>query len=187
MLIGCCGVGGAGKTATAKALAAELGLPFIASSSRAVFERRGIVEADQAMMTGLEQWDLQQEIFRAREQLETTITRGVADRTLMDQFAYNLLRAGSAMDEATCNDLSLRVIHSLTRYTLVFRFPIVTFTTHDDGMRESAYGARISFDAILDRVIQNMETITGKRVPVVPLGPIDARVAWMQQEIKDVL
>ena len=79
MLIAACGAGGTGKTTTMQALAAATGLPFIPSASRAVFARRGLKEADQNKMTPHEQWELQQEIFAAREELEARTGIGSGD------------------------------------------------------------------------------------------------------------
>ncbi len=176
MLIGCCGAGGTGKTTTAKALAQNLGLPFIASSSRAVFERRGLKEADQWRLSATEQFDLQQEIFQAREQLEAQIEGGVADRTLFDQVAYNLLRAGPVITEPILDDMLSRAKASLRKYQFVFYFPLVTFETSNDGMRDTAFGVRVQFDAILTWVLKEAGVFT----PRVPLMRPDERVQWMK-------
>lgn len=152
MLIGCMGAGGTGKTTFAKGLAVRLGLPFIASSSRAVFERHGITETSQRRMTFEQQLKLQLEIFDAREQLEDRIVDGVADRTLLDQLVYTMLRAHGVVEEEYYLSLMLRAKLRLKRYQFLFYFPLHTFPGQDDGFRDSAWGSRWVFDTILWRL-----------------------------------
>ena len=177
MLIAACGAGGTGKTTTMQALAAATGLPFIPSASRAVFARRGLKETDQNSMTPQEQWDLQQEIFAAREELEARTTEGIADRTLFDQVAYNLLRAPSIMTEPVLSDLCNRAWNATMKYDKVFYFPLTTFGTSADGMRDMAYGTRFNFDAILQSLLQGQQHIR------VPICSVRERVQFILGEI----
>lgn len=183
MLIGACGAGGTGKTTTMKALAEATGLPFIPSASRAVFARRGIVEKDQNNMTAEQQWELQQEIFAAREELESTTTNGIADRTLFDQVAYNLLRAPTMIDEKTINDLINRATFVAARYDKIFYFPLVTFAGQDDGMRDSAYGQRFNFDSILKAVLFTSGLSVTSKLRHVPVVSVEKRVDWIKKNI----
>lgn len=175
-LIGFCGAGGVGKTTTAKLLAKELDLPFIESSSRAVFARRGLVEADQHKMTPQEQFALQTEIFESREELEAKIKEGVADRTLFDQTAYAMLRAASVITEKELEDRLSRARLSIIKYTHLFYFPLVTFPTATDGMRETTYGLRVNFDAILRWLLVRADV----GVITVPTASVEERVGWIK-------
>lgn len=180
MLIGACGAGGTGKTTTMQALAAATKMPFIPSSSRAVFERRGIKESDQNSMTPQQQWELQQEIFAAREELEARTTEGIADRTLYDQVTYNLLRAPSVIDNRTMDDLIMRAKFATLRYDHVFYFPLCEWPAAEDGMRDTAYGLRFNFDAILLRVLQ----YSCFQYTVLPVMPVADRVVFIQDHIR---
>ena len=177
MLIGAMGAGGVGKTTTMQALSAAIKVPFIPSASRAVFARRGLKEADQASMTPQQQWELQQEIFAAREELEARTTEGIADRTLFDQVAYNLLRTPSVISEAILNDLANRAWNGTVKYNKLFYFPLTTFDTSDDGMRDTSYGLRYVFDAILKSLLTDVKHI------VVPIGSVTERVNFILGEI----
>lgn len=181
MLIGCMGAGGTGKTTLAKALAEQIKLPFIASSSRPVFERRGITEVDQRHMTPEQQWELQLEIFDARERLENQIAEGtlypdggVADRTLWDQLAYSLLRAHGVMAEEHYLSLALRAQLACKKYDVLFYFPLHTFPGGEDGFRDTAHGSRMVFDAILQRLIWYHEA---HRVMTMLPGSVEERAA----------
>lgn len=178
MLIAACGAGGTGKTTTMRALSAATGIPFIPSASRTVFARRGLKETDQNHMTPQEQWDLQQEIFAAREELEARLGHeGIADRTLFDQVAYNLLRAPTLVTEAILNDLANRAWNVTAKYKKVFYFPLTTYETSDDGMRDMAYGLRFSFDAILRSLLRGQAHVE------MPMGTIEERVQFILGEI----
>lgn len=176
MLIGACGAGGTGKTTTMQALAAAIKMPFIPSASRAVFERRGIKESDQNNMTPQQQWELQQEIFAARESLEAKTIEGIADRTLFDQVAYNLLRAPSVISQEMLAGLVNRAKTATARYDHVFFFPLVTFDTADDGMRDTSYGLRYNFNAILVDLLESSK----QKVHVLPVLPITDRVNYIK-------
>lgn len=179
MLIGFTGVGGTGKTVTAKALAEKLNLPFVASSSRAVFAKRGIVEADQAKFTPEEQYQLQQEIFQSREHLEAQTTEGVADRTLYDQVAYNLLRANSVITVERMVWMMERAKHWTKRYDHIFYFPFVTFATAEDGMRDNTHGTRRVFDHILTGLLRGANVA----VEEVPVMDVDTRAEWIKRRV----
>lgn len=180
MLIGFSGAGGTGKTTTAKALAEAMGLPFVASSSRAVFEKHGIVEADQHKMTPDQQFELQMEIFTARQELEVRTFRGVSDRTLMDQVTYTMLRAPTVVTEDILNRLLDTTRNTMRKYTTVLYFPLITFPTNEDGMRETTYGLRVNFDGILQWVMREV----GVPIIRVPVMSLAERVKWIEGNVR---
>lgn len=175
MLIGCMGAGGTGKTTFAKGLAVQLGLPFIASSSRSVFERHGITEIDQRDMTIEQQFDLQHEIFTVRENMEANIREGVADRTLLDQLTYNMLRAHGCTKQDEFLSLLLRAKAVLRKYDFLFYFPLTTFPGQEDGFRDSAWGSRWVFDTMLWQLARDhCVPYSGVNFPVFAVMPVQS-------------
>lgn len=181
-LIGFCGAGGTGKTTTAKALCAATGLPFIPSRSRVVFERWELQkEEDQYRLTVHDQMTLQRDIFQARLGLEASpeFTHGVADRTLADQLAYTMLRGSPNIEQAYFDRHFDEVCASLQRYTRIFYFPLVSYPTIDDGMRETIWGPRFVFDSILREILRRCPKPAN--VWTVPEVSVDQRVELLRK------
>ena len=180
-LIGFCGAGVTGKTTTAKALCAATGLPFIPSTSRKVFEKWELrKEEDQYRLTSHDQMVLQREIFEARMELEASddFKHGVADRTLADQLAYTMLRGNPHIDQAYFKRHFDEMHRSLGRYTKIFYFPLVTYPTADDGMRETTWGPRFVFDALLREILRRCPIPAN--VWTVPEASVDDRVSLIR-------
>jgi hypothetical protein len=157
-LIGFCGAGGTGKTTTAHLVCELTGLPFIQPSSRNVFKRMGVEsESAQEQMTGKQRIELQRAIQDAYHQsVMTHYQSGLSDRTPIDHFVYTLMYCGAWLDEYQTKEFKLLCTRSLMRFKHIFYFPLTTFSTIDDGMRQTAYGSRLQFDLLMRQMLNEL-------------------------------
>lgn len=145
------GAGGTGKTTDAKALSEVLGVPMIKSASRTAYERLGINENDCLAMTDEQKWQLQLEIFGSKEELDDNTYEFIADRTLLDHFAYCLMYCATFIPVQDFARFENRVRkHMKSTYTHMFYYPWGYWTPeNEDGVRQTAPGWQSAIDAII--------------------------------------
>lgn len=179
MKIAFCGAGGVGKTTLAKELAKDLGLSFVPSVSRQVFQEFGWTEDRQRTATPEENWKLQRTIFERRILRDQGLTEGVADRSLLDHLSYCYLRCDQALDAAIIDLLEEQTRKSLKELTILFYVPLPTWRAPSDGMREDGMGYRVHYDAIMRGLIDKL------RQPIVVLKYDDhqVRMRWIMHSL----
>ncbi len=100
MRIAFCGAGGTGKTTALNVLSS---LPqfrdhaVLKSASRTIFEQRGMSEHTEKHMTVEERWGFQGAIFNLKLYRDSEWRNFLADRTVLDHYAYCLVQAAGAM------------------------------------------------------------------------------------------
>jgi hypothetical protein len=178
-VIGFCGAGGVGKTTTALMLTTYLkpyGYGFLPSSSRSVFAAMGISsEADQHSLSDTKRWALQKNIQLAhnRKILESRGKNLICDRTQLDQFCYALQYCSTYLDESKINWLLDLTSDAMSRFDMIFYFPLCTWPDTDDGMRTPLPGPRVMFDFLLQGVLTDL----GRSYYVVPATDTTSRCA----------
>jgi hypothetical protein len=169
MLIGFCGTGGTGKTTTAKLVAEKLGhadpvqsaWKVSPSQARAVLQKWGITEAEQKALEPKDTLKLQMEIWQAKADFDEQASgeKGVhyvCDRTPIDNWAYMLYRCGPAVTEEIYFRLTKRTAAAMLRYAAIYLFPLCTFPSSDDGVRDGAYGVRKTISILMDAGVEMM-------------------------------
>jgi hypothetical protein len=153
-LIGFCGAGGTGKTTTAQLLSETHSVPLLPSSTRGVFKMLGLeTEADQEKLDGEGRKHLQRSIQDTFYSSLMGYPRGVSDRTPLDHWCYMLYYCGDYMSEEEVGVFRRRTAEGLKRFAYVFYFPLVTYPTHEDGMRKNGYGYRKAYDYLMQAAI----------------------------------
>jgi hypothetical protein len=158
------GAGGVGKTTTAEGVLTLLRLQghenfkLMPSPSRAVFRAFGLKsEIDQRHLTPGERWALQKAIHVAHgEAIEAAAVeaqdsgvRFIADRTRIDMLAYAVQYCTEALTGNDIEWLQQQTAEACRLYRRIFYFPLHTFSSHDDGMRETSYAKRYQFNMLL--------------------------------------
>jgi len=149
--IGFMGAGGTGKTTTAKVVSETLNVPTIKSASRAVYEQDNLSEEKCMALDNVGKYELQFRIFGMKTELDKQTFAFVADRTLLDHWAYCLMYCGSFIpnDEYTQFEENVRV-HMRSTYTHLFYFPFgYWFPEKGDGVRQDHYSWQSAIDAII--------------------------------------
>ena len=149
--IGFMGAGGTGKTTTAKAVSEALGIPTIKSASRAVYEQDNLTEEKCMALDDVGKYELQFRIFGMKTELDLKTFAFVADRTLLDHWAYCLMYCGAFIpnNEYTQFEKDVRV-HMRSTYTHLFYFPFgYWFPAEADGVRQDHYSWQSAIDAII--------------------------------------
>lgn len=148
--IGFCGAGGTGKTTTVE-LMQKLGLqvPVLKSASRTVYEREDLTEEIVGKMSLEEAWALQFRIFQEKVEMDKA-PQFIADRTLLDHYAYCLLYCNKIMTNEEWEDFEGMVKDHMSRsYSHIFYFPFGLFDPPDDGVRNFRKAWQVTIDAIL--------------------------------------
>ncbi len=153
-LIGFCGAGGTGKTTVANLLHESCGVPLVPSSTRGVFRMLNLeTEADQEKLDAEGRKHLQRSIQDAYYRNLMGYPKGVSDRTPLDHWCYMLFYCGDYMSEEEVESFRKRTAEGLKRFEYVFYFPLVTYPTHEDGMRKGGYGYRKAYDYLMRSAI----------------------------------
>lgn len=149
MKIGLCGAGGTGKTTLAKRIAELSGLPFIPSPSRACFEKHGIkTEDDQNNMTPLARKALQLDIFDAITRSCSANTKGVFDRTNLDNYFYALHRCHDTLTTEEVEHMHHITLQQMQKFDLIVFCPLyewcwIAGDATSDGMRTTSLASRM--------------------------------------------
>ena len=149
--VGFTGAGGTGKTTTAVALAKELGVQMMKSASRTAYEQLKITEADCLKMDDKAKWELQGKIFGLKQTMDDNSFEFIADRTLLDHWAYCLMYCAPFISEPEFHQFENNVRkHMKSTYTHLFYFPWGYWTPEtEDGVRQVAPGWQSAIDAII--------------------------------------
>jgi predicted ATPase len=148
--IGFTGAGGTGKTTTAVAVADQLGVVRMGSAARAIYEKRSLTEATVLEMRPVEQWQLQKDIFYKKVEQDDLAENYVADRTILDHWAYCLLYCASHV-EARDFRLMEKLVQKHMRFTYshIFYFPTGYFEPESDGVRNDSKAWQGAIDGLI--------------------------------------
>jgi len=147
------GAGGTGKTSTVNKLAeldAFAHLPVMKSASRVVYENKKLTEELVAKSTPDQKWALQGEIFNAKVLQDDFNMQFIADRTLLDHWAYCLMYCAADLpDDIFVKYEALVRKHMIAAYSHVFYFPWGYFFAESDGVRQDAKAWQYAIDNII--------------------------------------
>lgn len=147
--VGFIGAGGTGKTTTATFVSEITELPLVKSASRTVYEAMDLTEGKVAAMTPAEQLQLQLTIFDHKIELDQQYSF-IADRTILDHYAYCLAYCGSHMSNKTFLQFEEQVrTLMLSTYSQLFFFPWGYWEAKSDGIRQDLKGWQSLIDAIM--------------------------------------
>jgi hypothetical protein len=166
------GAGGTGKTTTAEVVAKHLNIVALKSASRTVYEREELTEELCAKLADEQKFELQFRIFAAKQEMDKTNYTFVADRTLLDHWAYCLLYCANFMPNKEFDKFEEGVrVHMLTQYTHLFYFPWGYWAPAADGVRSEVRAWQSAVDALIAGYIQRW------RLPVKEAIQLDGREA----------
>ncbi len=149
MRIAFTGAGGTGKTTSAVSLSNDLDLPMMKSASRIVYEERELTEALVLNMGPEDQIDLQTDIFHQKVVNDREYSF-VADRTVLDHYAYCLAYCGGHMNNATFQRFEEETRQAmLSNYSHVFYFPWGYWNAAPDGVRSNVDAWQSQIDALI--------------------------------------
>ncbi len=144
------GSGGTGKTSTAAAVSSLLNLPQMKSASRLVYEQQDLNENKVFMMAPAEKWKLQYEIFTTKINNDDCTPSFVADRTLLDHWAYCLLYCSTTIKNDEYMHLEALVRkHMIATYSRIYYFPRGDWTGKDDGIRQTNLAWQEAIDSLI--------------------------------------
>lgn len=144
------GAGATGKSLTAETLSPELGLPLMKSASRLVYENQHLTEEFVAEMADEDKWSLQADIFNQKISQDDSTFSFVADRSLLDHWAYCLMYCAPFMSNEEFYEFETRVRkHMKSTYTHLFFFPWGYFKGEPDGVRSERDAWQSAIDALL--------------------------------------
>jgi len=166
--VGFTGAGGTGKTTTAKAVSEKMKAPLIKSASRAVYEEKGLTEEKCLALPDAEKFQLQFDIFDKKIDLDINTFGFVADRTLLDHWAYCLMYCSAFMSNLQFEEFEDKVrIHMLSTYSHIFYFPFGYWFAPSDGVRQDSHAWQSAIDAIIVGYIQRW------RLPVLEVPQVN--------------
>jgi hypothetical protein len=144
------GAGGTGKTTDAKVISEKLGVAMMKSASRQAYEALDITEEDCAKMNDTDKWQLQGSIFGLKTTQDDNTYEFVADRTLLDHWAYCLMYCGAFLPNEMFTEYETTVRkHMKSSYTHMFYFPWGFWTGETDGVRQDHSAWQSAIDAII--------------------------------------
>ena len=147
------GAGGTGKTTDAVVLAEKFEAPLMKSTSRQVYEQLKITEDDVLKMSNEEKWKLQENIFSMKMLNDDQSSEFIADRTILDHWAYCLMYCGAFIPDNKFIEYESNVRkHMKGAYTHLFYYPWGYWTPtkeEQDGVRQTAMGWQSAIDAII--------------------------------------
>lgn len=151
--VGCMGAGGVGKTTTAAYLAEVFELKPLISASREVYDDEVLTEDIVLEMSEESKWELQSRIFDKKIDLDDNTPSYIADRTLLDHWAYCLMYCGAHMTNEEFQKYETMVRkHMLSTYSVIFYFSWGHWDIPEkeqDGVRSNKYAWQSAIDAIL--------------------------------------
>lgn len=175
--IGFCGASSTGKTTTAKLVAHLLGIPFLPSVARGVYEEWGLTtEKEERVLPQHERAQFQHMIFVRKYWSERTVDAFVSDRTLIDHLVYTRI---AKVADADLVDMMRKAIG---RYDLVVRFRAGDLPFANDGMRADEPAHRAMVDHMVLDILKQFE------VPfvVAPKGTPDQRAEFVANAARKI-
>lgn len=155
-------------------------LPKLKSTSRGIFDKYGIkTEEEQKDWSESRKWDFQKEIFDGKVRQDQENERFIADRTLLDHFAYCLYRCHRVLTPAVIESLEVLCYENLRKYDALFYFQVGLFTPAADGLRETNPGYHYTIDTILQGLLFKL----GVPVWWVPPGTEKERAQFVERRI----
>lgn len=144
-----CGAGGTGKTTSAKFISEEFELPLVKSASRTIYARKDLDEPTVNKMSPEKLLALQKDIFDLKVDQDRQFSY-VADRTILDHYAYCLAYCGAFMNEEQFTEFDeLTQALMLSSYSHVFYFPWGYWKSKSDGVRHDSSGWQSQIDSII--------------------------------------
>jgi hypothetical protein len=168
MKIGMSGTGGVGKTTVLKAILEsypDLKIPV--SSAREIFKERGITEAAQRTMNAEQLMELQEAITAHwwKQQQELGL-HSIWDRTMLDHYAYSVVRNHQAADRDWLLRKESQVQENLRSYSHFFFFPQPrTWEPAPDPVRDPAPATRKLVDLTMEGFLAGNPGLEVHRVP----------------------
>ena len=180
--IGFMGAGGTGKTTSARFISDSFHLPLLKSASREVYEELDLTEAKCLKLDAFAKWELQKQIFNKKIQKDDENYSFVADRTLLDHWAYCLMYCATTMsnEEFAYMETLVRK-HMQSTYTNLFYFPFgFWFPDNADGVRQDSRAWQNAIDSII------VGYIVRWNLPViqVPQNSADERNSFIEKTLQ---
>lgn len=156
--VGMSGTGGVGKTTVLNAIMDKyphLQKPI--SSPRYVFAKAGITEADQINMSEEAKFELQEQIAaHMLQQFDEIKGDSVWDRTMLDRYAYGMVRNHSMITQAWLDKYIVYIEDNLASLSHFFFFPQpTTWEPRPDGLRDPSPGTRKLVDLTMKGYLLN--------------------------------
>lgn len=159
--IGMSGTGGVGKSTVLSAILDKYPhLQKPVSSPRYVFAQYGITEADQLKMSEQEKFLIQEKIAdHMLLQFGTIKGDAVFDRTMLDRYAYGMVRNHSLINKHWLNRYDFLIAENIKSLSHFFFFPQpVTWEPKPDGMRDPSPGTRKLVDLTMKAYLPRLNT-----------------------------
>jgi broad specificity phosphatase PhoE/nicotinamide riboside kinase len=173
------GSAGTGKTSLGRALAQELGVPFIEEGMRVRLEA-GLQLHD---LSRQEMWELLEELWTEQRQAEEAATEGfVADRSSVD-FAAFWMRFGFYYEKDAPQDFVHRMLAHAPRYDGIVLLPWGAIPLVDDGVRSTNPWVQRHYQATVEGLLTRECPERLLRLPVAVDG-LDARIGWVKERLK---
>lgn len=155
--IGFTGCGGTGKTTTMNGVLDRYNMQLrgknyvaLGSASRKVYTERNLTEEIVYKMSDRDKLNLQHEIFETKINLDHSNPKFIADRTILDHWAYCLAYCSAAMDRELFIKMEAQTkSHLLGTYDMLFYFPFGRFEAPEDGVRSSSQAWQSQIDSII--------------------------------------
>ena len=151
--VGCMGAGCTGKSTTADYLVERFEFPRLHSSSRTLYEEEELTEDKVLDMDDDDRWELQGRIFDRKIDMDDNTPSFIADRTLLDHWAYCLMYCASNMTNAEFQKHETLVRkHMLSNYSVLFYFGWGYWdidVEDQDGVRSTKDAWQSAIDSII--------------------------------------
>lgn len=172
MRIAFAGASGTGKTTQLKLLADRYNLPINPVGSRSVALDMGFQSPYDVDAAG-KRAEFQHRLIKAKIGWESGYDRFITDRTTADNLAYTILH-GSPYSWISYAE---EAINHLSRYDLVFFFPLESFYCHGD---DPARMADLEYHRVYERVLSQLLSCRH----VIHVGPTATRAAQIDEVVR---
>lgn len=165
--IAICGPSGSGKTTLAKGIAAELGIPFVSTSGKSLWDKYGIKShQDLIQKTFIDlDWGFryQYELLELRRNELKGYNEYVTDRSPVDNFIYTLLQLSHVLTKEALDNYLEQCVMLLNSQVDVLIYStfmdVFTDTIENDGYRVTNPYYQMLVDNTFNRVLTSQENI----------------------------